>query len=545
MPQVPIYGAPKVKAASTPVPNLQTNVPVPNIAGAVNQVVNVVSDIRQQANETAVLEAERQAMDLEFQTFDAPETGYLNKQGKDAIEGYQQTLEAYDGGMSKIRESLKNDEQRVLFDQKVAIARRQQAMLKGARHVSQERDRFDAANLKAYVENVVTSAAANYADPARIGYDIGRGAAEIDAYAKRAGLPQEAVDGMKADLETKAHRAVIDRYMATPGNAKQAKAYFDAVKDRIAGDQRDEVEKELSSFVALDKATTAVDDVFAEAQRTGDFGAAETKLIATLQGDPEAQRQARVEFKQRQAAFESSQQTQVGKAMQWAMANGKYAYAAVPREFRAGLTPENDVKLREWLDGKVDASKQKVDPADKERALNLWYQLGRDPSLKDKDLAPLAAYFLAVGEEARFDQLVREQDAQRKGKAGDEWAMAKPTLDARLATLGIKPKDKRSSQAEDYIRRQIESERLRLGRALDRKQVDDIIDQAFLKGEIQGTVWDTGAYQFEAPYIGDDVAGGVPLADFQKIRDTLRAAGQDDSPEAVQSLYRRYQQQAQ
>jgi len=546
MPQVPIYGAPKVRAASTPVPNMQTNVPVPNIVGPVSQAVNIFDDIRKQANETAVLEAEKQAMDLEFSTFDAPETGYLNRKGKDAIDGYQSTLDAYDNGMSKIRESLKNDEQKALFDEKVAIARRQQALLKGARHINQEREQFDADNLKAYADGVVSSAAANFNDPSRVGYDIGRGLAEIDAWAKRNGKSEDVVAGMKSDLETKAHTAVIDRMLAT-GNAAGAKSYFDSVSSKIAGDKRDEIEKELGASVAEAKAFDVVGTVFEKFARTGDQGGAELAVTEALKNDPAAAKLARAEIKARFDAFEKQQDRQLGLAQQWAMANGNYSYAAIPKEYRAGLSPQKDVELRKFLDGQLSGGTP-ADPAMKARADEVAYRLGRDPEqLKETDLMVVYPLFQAAGMETQWRQLANEQDAMRKGKAGDEWAMAGPTIEARLATLGIKPKDARAKQAEDYVRRQIESERQRNGKPLTREQVDAIIDTSFMRGVIQRE-WasDPLVFQFEAPYQTGPFVGGVPLSDYQKIRDTLIASGEaNPSPERVQSVYAQFQAQGQ
>ena len=548
MPRIPQYGESKVRAIGTPTPDVVQNVPVPNIAGAVGNVVDAFADIREEANRTAVTEAERKVLDLDFSTFDDPEKGYLRQQGKMAIEGYQKTIDGYDAGLSTIRSGLKNDDQRRLFDEKVATSRRQQARLTAARHMSQERERFDENEMAGRLDGAVGAAARHADDPARVGYELGTARADLAAYLKRKGIADgsEAFADRMRDFDTKGHEAVIDSLLSRPGGAGKAKAYLDTVRDSIAGDRLDEIDKNLSEFMAGEKSAGAVDVAFDAFRRTGDLGKAELDMIDGLKGDAKAQGLARQELRQRAAAFNESQDVQLGKAMQWALANGSYSYASLPRDLRAGLSPDKDVKLREWLDGKIDAARARVDPADKVRAMDLWTNLPRRPDFKDADLTPLAPVFLAAGEEARYDQLVREQEALRKGKAGDEWAMAEPTLKARMRTLGIESKDARSLQATDYVRRQIEAERVRLNRALNRKEVDDIIDQSFVRGEIQRE-WapDPDAYQFQAGYADGPFVGGVPLADYQKIADSLRAAGEEVTPENVESVYRQFQSQAQ
>lgn len=551
MPRVPQYGDAKVRQISQPTPNVVQNVPVPDIVSGVGAVVDAAMDIRKKANETAVTEAEKKALDLDFATFDDPEKGYLVKQGKTAIENYQPTLEAYDGGMAKIRAELKNDEQRDLFDRKVATARRQQARLTAARHMSQQSERYAETEMQGRLENAISAAGRNAEDPTRVGYEIGTARADYAKFlSERKGIKQgdEKFDDAMRDFDTKAHETVIDNLLTRPGGGAKAKGYFDAVKDSIDGARVDAIQGKLAEYIANEKAVSAVDVAFKAVRTGGDPGTAELDMVDGIKDDPKAQAIARAEFRNRVAAFETSQNSQIGKAKQWVLENKAFSYARIPREFRDGLTPTNDVELREWITSKIDAARSAPpSPAQKARAEELFYKLPRTPEeFKKADLMAVYSVFEAAGMESQWRQLTAEQDAMLKGKAGDEWAMASPTLDARLGTLGIKKSDPRAAQAEDYIRRQISAGRERKGSALTRQEVDDVIDQSFLKGEIQRS-WlpDTEAYQFEAAYAEGPVVGTVPLEDYQKIANTLRYAGEQVTPERVESIYRQFQAQGQ
>lgn len=547
MPKVPVYGEAKVSPIRQPMPNVTVDVPVPDIAGAVGQVADAAMDIRRQANETAVREAERQAIDLEFQTFDKPPEGndpggYVNRRGKAAMEQYQSTLDSYASGMSRIRSALKNDDQRRLFDEKIGSVRSQQARLKAARHANAERERFDAEEMSARLDSAISAVGANASDGARAAYEVGTARAELEGYLReRRGLKPEDQQYQDAvrDFQSRAHATAVDSLLAAR-NPKAAQEYFEATKGEIDGVVRTKIENELKAHVVEAKAFGTVDDVFARYAPTGDQGAAEAELTKALAGDPDALKLARAELTQRFQAQAMQQERQLGQSMQWALENGRYSYASIPREMRAGLTPQNDVRLREWLNGKIDAARSQPDPVMKARADEIMYKLPHNPEqFKAADLTAVYPVFAAANMETQWRQLANEQDAMRKGKAGDEWAMLKPTLDARLATLGIDNKDPRSSQAEDYLRRQIESARAVKGSSLSRKEVDDLIDQSFIKGELQGW-WDSEAYQFEAPYSDNPFVGGVPLADYQMIADRMRQSGMEVTPELVEQEYNRF-----
>lgn len=249
MPKVPEYQANQVQDAGIPDARTNANTTLDNyrspLTGAMEQVpsyVKVFQEQKKKADDIAVTEADAQLSKLETDLLYDKDNGATNKRGKAAFDVPETVSDGYNKGAKGIEDNLKNDEQKAEFRKKqlergVSIDRVVQ------KHVGGEIIRYDNDNTQALLRNEQDAAIASL-DPERISLSVQRQKEEVEKFAQRNGLSQADAEQKSAELISKTHSGVINR-MLTNDQDQAAKAYFEANKDGVKGDDLAAVEKLL------------------------------------------------------------------------------------------------------------------------------------------------------------------------------------------------------------------------------------------------------------------------------------------------------------
>lgn len=281
MPRVPQYQEGQVQHRNLPsagFSNLPSAAFGADIGRGLQDVAGVVGQIAEQEREKAdtaqLLEADRELSAWEVQALYTPETGALNRRGKDALGLPDQLLPDYDSRVSAIVARL-NPRIAQRF-QALAAGRRDDIQKALFRHVSEQGDFILKSEAEAYEATSLAAIAANADDPERVAAEQDRLWASKLATLTRLGATPEIIRAERAGLEAKVHSTLLDQYLAARDYPK-AIAYYEANREAL-GERADEYGKQVEQARLIYEETATADRLI------GQFGAgpaaiAQAKLI--------------------------------------------------------------------------------------------------------------------------------------------------------------------------------------------------------------------------------------------------------------------------
>lgn len=258
MPQVPVYGQPKVDLE--PLPGARkTAAETPesegagvgeaigtlgNTAAAIStaEVARMTREAQQQADDVVALNANNQIATWENKTLYDPNTGALAQKGQAAL-GLPEQVSGSFATLTDGIEAGMNDRQKAAF-QKVKSARQIDVNATIQRHVFGEMQTYEGQELNDSIENHRQLAIANASDPRRVGVELQGALSDLQQSGARLGLGPQAMEDQAMKITTATHVGVIDRLLEN-GQSKQAQIYYDETKDGISGDQQGAIEKAL------------------------------------------------------------------------------------------------------------------------------------------------------------------------------------------------------------------------------------------------------------------------------------------------------------
>lgn len=209
-------------------------------------------------------------------TADDPTTGYLAKRGKDAIDGYKDTVKALQDLPSKLADGLDNDAQRQMV-KTAAQLRVQTAITQAAEHSSQQAKVYNLAASQTRASVAADSAAAAFnplTDTPTQKYDpdhpenntpyqqyLQTVRAEASDQAAQKGVtdPDLRAEFVKSQM-AKAYLGTISHLIDNKQNTA-AKGYFDQVKDQLDTATQDKVKGVLQTAATQDDALNLALDV--------------------------------------------------------------------------------------------------------------------------------------------------------------------------------------------------------------------------------------------------------------------------------------------
>lgn len=294
MPQVPIYDAPQVAPQNVPGFREQTPYRLTQSVstGALEQqkagralseagkdVVQAATAEQIQQNEAAGKEYDANLMGaiqgVLYGTPGDPTSGYLNQKGKNAIDGYQDAAQALQQLPQKLSSSLSNPAQQQLVGP-AAQMRVQAALTQAAQHAAQQNTVYQQTASQTRVKIAQDGAALSFngmQDKPSLNFDQENPGAnspyqqylqtvksEATDQAGRMGLEGDVAGAYVQDQLRNAYIGTLSHLIggngkdATPGQIKQAQAYYADVKDKLTAEQRDKIEPILNAGAAKDQA---------------------------------------------------------------------------------------------------------------------------------------------------------------------------------------------------------------------------------------------------------------------------------------------------
>lgn len=166
-------------------------------------------------------------------------------QGKDAGGAVDIASEKWKKGISEYRSTLTNDEQKIIFDEKV---RTREASLYGKtqNHMSTEWQKYQVDHHTAYIENERANIAQDYSNLSLVQQSFANIESKFNDLADIKGLgAQEREKGLREEI-VKAHNTVIDTAL-DEGNFEYAEKYYDANKSEIEKSVGKDIEKQIKA----------------------------------------------------------------------------------------------------------------------------------------------------------------------------------------------------------------------------------------------------------------------------------------------------------
>lgn len=409
------------------------------VGGALGQIAE---QEREKADIAALLDADRRLSAWETSTLYAPETGLLNRKGKDALGIPDEAMPAFDKLQSEIEGGL-NERARLRFRQ-MAQGRRSDVERQLGRHVAAQSNVILEQETAAYEATALQAIAAHAGDPERLAAEKDRLWIAKAAALDRLGAGPETIKAERQRVDGLATAAVIDSFMAR-GQYMQASEYFKANREAL-GVKADEYAAKVKEADLQMREIAESDRILAAHPGAGPAAIREAAKIddpflrerVEVRIDREAARNERLRNEYDRGVRRSLlEKVELGQDL---TPDERVAAAGVP-----GLTEALDVRSRQIAEG--------VQPVTDDV---LWYQLVDEANNNPTAFAKrdLMQYRPKL-DDAKFSELVRAQGgAEQRAEAGmlRTAEITKKAADVALGTRGLDPSPQRKEQTKEAQR---------------------------------------------------------------------------------------------
>jgi len=546
MPQLPQL-QPRVEQSVGPAQRIESVAVQTGESQFIGNVAKIGMDIYKQeknyADQIAVMEADKKLSALETQLLYNPESGAMNKRGKDSFSAVQDTDEAFGNGISEIESQLTTEEQRVSF-KKLAYGRQADVSRNLNRHVSQEKTRYEIQETEAYIETERQAVIQNPFDVARIDQALNRQTMAVLALGERNGLPAEVVNKSLQEVHSKTHSAAINQMLAQ-GNDMAADKYFKSVQDQIVGDDKTRLTKDLEVATLAGESQRKASDLFT----TKSFGEALT--AARSIEDPKLQDATISRIKELQMQKDAVERDQKEKM------NINFADMIDAGQDPRGKPGWADLTTSERtnLDNYYRHRQAGTEPKTNWGTYYDLKSLGANPGTREEFMQmDLFTQYRSKLADSEFTEIVNLQSGLRNGdgstkSALDGFMTDQMVVNGAIESMGIdigpKASDKEKQKA-DTFRRLVDEQVIQLkqsGKKVTNDDIRNITDNLTVKVVTdKGFFWDTVKPRFLIDE-GDDIesidVNEIPKAEKLKIQDYLKRAGKPDSDTAIVDLYMR------
>ncbi|MDI3902576.1 hypothetical protein QK388_02130 [Pseudomonas aeruginosa] len=196
---------------------LGQSVDASGLAQGINSAVNAFVQVQRQeiedANRTAVLEADNGLGAWENDTLFNPESGAFTKKGRGALNITQSTLESFDKQREQISSNLANESQREMFNQ-AALRRREGLQAKLGQYEFREQQVYKDEVDKSSIQLAMDTAALNYNDPKAVEESRSRIDGILQLQAQRNGWGPEVLEARRQKVGSEMYADVLQRQAA-------------------------------------------------------------------------------------------------------------------------------------------------------------------------------------------------------------------------------------------------------------------------------------------------------------------------------------------
>lgn len=225
-----VAAAPRVADASVDSSGLARG--LSSLAGAVDRVYQ--QEV-QDANQTALLNADNQLGSWQNNALFNPESGAFTKKGSAALNISQTVLSDFDKQQQAIYDTLANDQQRQMFRQS-ALQRRTSLEGKLGSYEFGEQQAYKDDVDKSSIQLSMDSAALNYNDPQAIAQNRAKMDAVIQARGARNGWSPEEMQAQRQRMNSSLSQAVIQRMLVD--SPQKAKGLYEQFKDGMTAEDQ-------------------------------------------------------------------------------------------------------------------------------------------------------------------------------------------------------------------------------------------------------------------------------------------------------------------
>lgn len=421
MPIIPRYGLTRVETAPLPAPRLSVDAPAeafapaapPDISGATEIIRRMVEEEKERADRIALTRASSQLDEFQTELLYHPETGALNKRGRDALGIPEEVGDEWERRVAQITNELGSGRQRLLFGERVA-QRADDLRRTVQRHVASESRAYDEQETKAFVANARGAAIADYRDAERIQRSIAEQRAALIDFARDNGLSNSAwLKEQLAEAASDTHVGVINRMLAN-GEDLLAASYHVEHRGEITGADAAQLEQNLQEGSVRGRSQRLADEI---ARKHDSFTAAREE--ASRIEDPKIRdatvERLRTEYNDRERDKNRRQEDAFIRATNLIDANpGRSARRVVPPHDWMVLTPQQ----RDSLESRASGVGDDADDSD------VWL------SFRDLSTDDMAALSRAEFESRYWNRLTR---AHRE-EAIDRWDAAREGDPAKITS---------------------------------------------------------------------------------------------------------------
>lgn len=435
MPIVPTYGPPNVQQAALPGARLGVQAS-PRAFGAgaaagaldvADSSLNIQQRERQKQRQVRIQDWSNRLAERENHLLYDPQTGALQKRGKDAFgiaEPVLGDLDTFAGDLQK--EALDGEEQQALHD--LTADRRNAVQRSLMQHIAGEVRTFDDQTFGSGLASSRNAALANFNDPHRVDEEAYRQLTSIQEYAERHGLPGEWIQEQQSKAQSETYAGAIGR-MIDRGDDLAAKDALKRWGGALTGDDAARIDGALKETSSRAESRRIADDLTSDPAQDmqGALAALEARGVEDVNVYDKAKDRVVEHYRLKHAAEQEADATLFQSATDAidSAPVGKTADEIVPAQTWSSLRPSLRTQLRSYAKAKSTGIPIQTDWA----VFSDLRQLARDnpQAFIESDLLEVRG--------SLSDEDYRSMEGLKDTLRGKDSAAGKKTF-ARLTTLG-------------------------------------------------------------------------------------------------------------
>lgn len=529
MPQVPTYDAPQVAATSDPTYLSAGNAGEQWVqAGAALQQAgadqgSIALDQQHLANADAVLKTETQFKN-DYLTY---QQSLNDRKGQNAWGVTNDLHSWFDKAAPKYNDALENDTQRRAFAATFESVRTQGLETTGKFEADQRQQSVNESG-KDSIQASINLAAADHNNQATIDGARADITKRIQLLGVLNGWSPEIRDAQMTNALTDMHKQVIGALVDE--NPDQAKAYYDANKNEIAGQDRDTIDKVIRVGTIRQIAQQATDKIMAT-------GAGETEALAYARANFTGQQQDEVvkrvteRYAEADAVRERDQKTAGDKAWNILSTHG---INAIPTTLLASMDGKDRIALQKESQAQITGKNVDTD-------WTTYYGLralaSQDPT--KFSTTDMRLYYDKLGPDQR-KELIDIQDQVKKGGSNDVQSLEQQLGQTHEVLKWSNSDADKKGAFDSAVTRELAVQQQQLGRKLNYDERQKVIDRMAIQGNYKGGPWFHSAHY-------SDVAGTeasstftptIPDDDRAKITAALQRRNMPVTDAAILQLFK-------
>lgn len=329
---------------------------VPRAIGRTAQVVGKMADeYEREQDAAAVFEARRKLDEWERSALFDPEKGAVNRLGQNAFGLPDQLAKSFDETAGKVAEGLSSNRQRQAF-QEMAVSRRAQVLDWSEKHVTRERNVFEAGQMEADLKSMADRAALF---PERAAGELAIARERIVGFMRSKGRSTEEIAQAVKDQASKTHSQVIAS-LVNSGKAEDAQAYFKANRGDMTAEAALRAENGMKEIVARTKAQGFADDALSRGL-SAEEALREARTKYSGPEEDAAVQEIKTRFAEAEVLKKREQQAASNEA--WKLLANGGGRKSIPPTLWASLGGEEQRQIVDWLDVRWRRAKSEAEDA--------------------------------------------------------------------------------------------------------------------------------------------------------------------------------------